>query len=244
MGLPFIEKAIDNLFSKPSTVKFPFVPVEAPKGYRGKISYNPETCVNCGMCIKVCSPGAINRIAVPAEGGENITYEFDLSSCTFCGTCQDFCNTKSIVLTENYHMAEEDHENLIVRGTRFKKTVLGKLSPTDACVFCGLCAKVCTEGAITVDRATKTWSLNEEECARCGSCVAKCPKKCLDFRVEESGVDCNFDSCIYCGLCAKNCPVDAIKVDRATKSWTIDKSLCVGCGTCVTKCPKKALTQN
>ena len=248
MRLPFTPIALKNLISKPSTVNYPTVEIPAMPNYRGRIAYDAEKCVNCGMCIKVCSPGAIERTIEDVPGGQKITYHIDMTSCTFCATCQDFCNTGAMHLTEDFHIAAQDTNDLIVTGTRIKKTVKGKLAPTDDCVFCGLCAKNCPEGAITVDRETKTWTLNEEECAKCGTCVQKCPKKCLDFRTDgaaaEEGVSCNSDECVFCGLCAKTCPQEAITVDRATKTWSVNKEICVKCGACVAKCPKKALTLN
>ncbi|MBQ5777526.1 MAG: 4Fe-4S binding protein [Oscillospiraceae bacterium] len=240
-SFPFLKEAISNLFSKPSTVKFPKVAVDAMPGYRGKIAYDAEKCLNCGMCIKVCSPIAITRTSEEVEGGENITYEFDLTSCTFCGMCQDFCNEGAIELTTDYHMVATDPADLIVRGTKFKEKIRGKLAITDACIYCGLCAKNCPEGAITVDRATKSWVVDEEKCVKCGLCIGKCPKKCLDFASVEEGVVCS-DSCVYCTLCAKKCPSEAITVDRANKTWEIDREKCTQCGICINACPKKSLS--
>lgn len=47
------------------------------------------------------------------------------------------------------------------------------------CVYCTLCAKKCPAGAIEVDRAAKTWTLDEDKCVACGTCAATCPKKCI-----------------------------------------------------------------
>ena len=240
-SFPFLKEAICNLFSKPSTVNFPAVNVEAKPNYRGRIAYYPDKCVNCGMCIKVCAPDAITRTSEEVEGGEKITYEFDLTSCTFCGTCQDFCSEKAIELTGDYHMVATDPADLIVRGERIKEKVKGKLAITDACIYCGLCAKNCPEGAITVDRANKSWVVDEEKCVKCGLCIGKCPKKCLDFAEVTEGVVCS-DSCVYCTLCAKKCPSEAITVDRAAKTWEIDREKCTLCGVCVSACPKKSLS--
>lgn len=241
MMFPFLKEALSNLISKPSTVNFPAVNVDAKPNYRGRIAYDPEKCVNCGMCVKVCSPSAITRTFEDVEGGQKITYEFDLTSCTFCGTCQDFCGTKAITMTDDYHMVATDVKDLIVRGTRIKESVKGKLAVGEDCVFCGLCAKNCPEGAITVDRTSRSWTVDEEKCVQCGMCTQKCPKKSLSFVAPaQEGVVCG-DECVFCTLCAKKCPVGAIEVDRTSRSWKINREVCTNCGTCVASCPKKAL---
>lgn len=48
-----------------------------------------------------------------------------------------------------------------------------------ACIFCGLCMRNCPSGAITVDRAARTWSIDRFACVQCRGCVEHCPKKCL-----------------------------------------------------------------
>lgn len=182
MKFPFAKEALKNLFSKPSTVLYPKVPVEAKEGYRGRIKYDAEKCVNCGLCIKVCSPEAITRIKEDVEEGEKITYEFDLTSCTFCGTCADFCSKDAIEMTGDYHMVATEHKDLIVSGSKIKAKPKGYPVCNDGCVYCTLCAKVCPAGAIEVDRAAKTWKLEKPKCVQCGICVTKCPKKCLEMK--------------------------------------------------------------
>lgn len=50
---------------------------------------------------------------------------------------------------------------------------------TQECISCGLCMRSCPPGAIRVDRASGTWTINRFDCVQCGSCVNQCPKKCL-----------------------------------------------------------------
>lgn len=241
--IPFLKVALTNLFSKPSTVKYPYVPVEAKPRYRGRIAYDGDKCVNCGMCVKVCSPGAINRIYKDTEDGQDITYEFDHTSCTFCGMCQDFCDEGAITLTADYHMVATDPEDLIVRGVCHKVNPKGNISCNkDLCVYCTLCAKKCPSGAITVDRAAKTWTVNLGKCTKCGACIKTCPKKAVYFAEPKPQVVVCGDDCVYCTLCAKKCPEEAITVDRAAKTWSFDASKCVQCGKCVAACPKKTLS--
>ncbi|MCR5797972.1 MAG: 4Fe-4S dicluster domain-containing protein [Eubacterium sp.] len=51
----------------------------------------------------------------------------------------------------------------------------------DPCILCGMCMRSCPPGAIKVDRAGGTWSINGYDCIQCGYCVEKCPKKCLSI---------------------------------------------------------------
>ena len=52
----------------------------------------------------------------------------------------------------------------------------------DTCILCGLCSRKCPTGAITVNRAEKTWRIEAFDCIQCGCCVETCPKKCLTMK--------------------------------------------------------------
>lgn len=241
MMFPFLKTALGNLFKKPSTVLFPLVEVEAKPRYRGRITFDSARCRSCGMCMKVCSPGAITKTVKKIAGGKYVTYNFDMTSCTFCAMCEDFCNENAIQLVEDYHIWATDAKDLVVTESFFKPEN-GKLLRDDDCVYCGLCVDYCPSKAITIDRANKTWTWDELKCVKCGLCVAKCPKECLDFAdAPEEGIVFG-ENCVYCSVCEKQCPVGAIEVDRATKSWTINREACLKCGVCVEKCPKKVLS--
>ena len=200
MDLPFVKEAVKGLFSKTSCEMYPFVPSEAAPRYRGRIVFHPEKCINCGMCERVCAGGAIKTESVPVEGGQQITRIFNLGSCTFCSHCADFCHEKAIELTGDYHMVATKEEDLLVTGTFFKAApkkpapkpaaapaaaaVPGTIKPRDdgkpvqvpsKCVYCTLCAKKCPAGALTVDRAAKTWTLDEEAPAPARRRPSSCP---------------------------------------------------------------------
>lgn len=129
MGLPFIKTALAQLFSKPSTELYPFVEKEAADNYRGKIAFHADKCIDCGMCERVCSGGAISTSAVETEDGQLITRTFFLGACTFCGHCSDFCAKDAIELTKDYHMVARQESNLTVQGTYFKKKIKKAVPP-------------------------------------------------------------------------------------------------------------------
>lgn len=56
-----------------------------------------------------------------------------------------------------------------------------RLHTTEGCVFCGLCAKKCPYGALSVDRQAKQWRVSDRRCRECGLCAAACPKHCLSL---------------------------------------------------------------
>lgn len=203
MDVPFIKEAISQLFSKPSCAMYPAVPSEAAPGYRGRIKYDPTKCINCGMCERVCSGGAISRTIEKVEEGDKITMTFNLGSCTFCATCADFCSRHAIEFTTDYHMIATKEEDLLVTGSFIKPAKkpaapvssceasapeTGKVTPRDdgkpvqdpeKCVYCTLCAKKCPQEALKVDRAAKTWECNYDACVGCGTCAEVCPKKAI-----------------------------------------------------------------
>lgn len=57
------------------------------------------------------------------------------------------------------------------------------VNDVDACIMCGMCARVCPADAITVDRKAGDWTIDPYRCIQCSSCVHECPKKCLSMDV-------------------------------------------------------------
>ena len=116
--VPYFSEAIKNLFREPLTLKGE---KENPQGYRGKIEFNKEVCIGCGLCQRVCSPGAIEKTVIKVEEGQQITMRYDLGSCTYCGFCSEICPKKAITLTTDSNIVVTNKEDLIVEGTFIKK---------------------------------------------------------------------------------------------------------------------------
>jgi formate hydrogenlyase subunit 6/NADH:ubiquinone oxidoreductase subunit I len=50
----------------------------------------------------------------------------------------------------------------------------------DKCIFCGICQRKCPADAIVVNKAEKSWEINQFKCVICNACVETCPKKCIN----------------------------------------------------------------
>lgn len=79
-----------------------------------------------------------------------------------CNCCSECCLL--------FGSLRDNHLSMIQAKALNKPVVINP----DACTGCGICQKACLTGALTVDRATRTLSLDYESCVGCGQCVTQC----------------------------------------------------------------------
>ena len=118
----------------------------------------------------------------------------------------------------------------------------------DDCIFCGMCNRCCPADAITVDRSSKTWTIQRMSCVQCGYCVSSCPKKCLTMEGAYSAPGAEkreelfqkTEVVIPAVHTLAPAPADGkpIAPDRVLVA---DLSTCVLCGLCMRRCPTGAL---
>jgi NAD(P)H-quinone oxidoreductase subunit I len=85
-------------------------PVPTPADFRGKITYEPEECIGCSLCVKVCPSHAIELLP------ETKRIRIYVSQCIFCSQCTDMCPKGSLKMSNEFLLADEDRysDNLIV----------------------------------------------------------------------------------------------------------------------------------
>lgn len=172
-----------SLFKKPATLMYPVVPREWQERTRGHIDIDVDNCILCGMCQRKCPT---NAITVDRNAH---TWTIERMKCIQCGCCTDNCPKKCLSMAQTYTTPSPEKITDVFEIPVKEKKAAGGASGdtklhcnTDECVFCGLCAKNCPQEAITVDRESKTWKLDEDACVKCGLCTEKCPKKCLEIK--------------------------------------------------------------
>ena len=184
---PFMPTALKNLFSKPATTAYPFEPATYPERMRGHVEIEIQKCISCGLCARSCPPTALT---VDRAAGTWTINRFD---CVQCGSCVNVCPKKCLHIVPGYATpGPQKKSETFTRPTPPSKAD-GKVglqtgghpvNDHDKCVYCTLCARKCPQGAITVDRAAKTWTLDKEACVSCGLCASSCPKKCLTMKED------------------------------------------------------------
>jgi len=130
--LPSITNVIKQALKKPATNLFPAKylppsvteymkavgegkaamnpPVAIPENFRGRITYDHDTCIKCKICIRVCPAHAIEFLK------ETKTIRIYVDQCIFCGQCNDACPVSCLHMSGDFFLANENRyaEDLIV----------------------------------------------------------------------------------------------------------------------------------
>ncbi|MDR0942642.1 MAG: 4Fe-4S binding protein [Holosporales bacterium] len=77
-------------FKKPVTKRLGNI--ERPDNFRQCFSMNPQKCVGCKTCSRICPSNALQIIS-PGQ------YTFNKEKCTYCGLCQRHCPMNAISFT-------------------------------------------------------------------------------------------------------------------------------------------------
>jgi ech hydrogenase subunit F len=83
MGM--LNLVLTNISRKPATRLYPFEIREPFKEFKGRIVFNPENCILCGLCQKKCPPDAIT-----VTKGDKV-WEINLFRCIMCTECVAGC---------------------------------------------------------------------------------------------------------------------------------------------------------
>lgn len=166
-------------------IKSTSVPVEG--GMQITRSFNLGSCTFCSHCADFCNHGAIE---LTPDYHMVATKEEDLivSGTFFKAAPKKPAPKPAAAAPAKSEAAPAAPAPKAETAPAEEKAAPAPVKPRDdgkpvqdpsKCVYCTLCAKKCPAGALTVDRAAKTWTLDEDACVGCGTCAGVCPKDAI-----------------------------------------------------------------
>ena len=104
--------AIRHFFKKPATIAYPQAKLQLAPGYRGKLKFDADKCIGCGLCVKDCPTMAIKIINTGTKEEKKFEMIIDLDHCIFCGQCTDSCAKKCLTMTHDIELGSLNKESL------------------------------------------------------------------------------------------------------------------------------------
>jgi formate hydrogenlyase subunit 6/NADH:ubiquinone oxidoreductase subunit I len=104
-------EVLKNSMKKPATVRYPYVKIEMPAKFRGKLTFHAEKCIGCMACMRDCPSKAIKITKV---GDKRFECEISLDKCVYCCQCVDSCIKKALEATPEFELAQLDRRKLKV----------------------------------------------------------------------------------------------------------------------------------
>jgi ech hydrogenase subunit F len=94
--MSMLSTVVRNLVSRPDTTSYPNAAPDIPDGNRGRVDWNMEPCILCGLCEKRCP-----TLAVTVDKRSGII-SLQVPRCISCGVCIDVCPKDAITMTPEY----------------------------------------------------------------------------------------------------------------------------------------------
>lgn len=233
---------------------------------------NTDTCVNCGLCARVCKSECIDARQ----------HVIDMSRCVVCFDCTAVCDNGAITYTTRKHRLampmlmkvpgpraaatfSEDRRKFIMTMAMLAATpiilsaedTLKKFTPQKPKVKNQLPTadvRPVPPPGIASTRSFLT------KCVGCGACITVCPMKVLHPSSKEYGIGNplhplkNYDTsyCLYdCVKCTEVCPTGALEPLSVKEKETfrvglaiVDAEACIGCGLCARNCPRDTIVMD
>ena len=143
MYLPKIRElieAVKALMGGPYTSKFPKVPHEPAKRFRGKPEYSNDGCIACTACALVCPARAIEFRDIVTADKATRKMILHLDECHYCGQCSALCTTKDDVPPGIRHTAKFDLSG-------FDRALMTSTTDEKELALCEICGDVITTKA-------------------------------------------------------------------------------------------------
>ena len=107
-----------NMTRKKVTYAYPDVPIEMPERFRGIQHLDPEKCIVCNQCARICPTECISLVGKPNPDPEKKvkvldTFDINFEICILCDLCTEVCPTEAIVMTRNFELGTYSRDDLM-----------------------------------------------------------------------------------------------------------------------------------
>ncbi|MCC6109965.1 MAG: 4Fe-4S binding protein [Denitrobacterium sp.] len=133
---------LKSLFTKPSTVLYPFEEKPQPAGIKGHIENDITACTLCGTCSRVCPAGAL---IVDRKAG---TWSIDHFRCVQCKSCVLNCPVPCLTMAPGYQKpAREISRETLQKPAPSPEELAAKEAAKKAKIEAAMKAKAAREAA-------------------------------------------------------------------------------------------------
>jgi aldehyde:ferredoxin oxidoreductase len=116
-----------------------FAGIEKPRFKHPDVDFNPNACILCGLCVRICSQGIWEDIiSFSGRGNQRevkMPWDEVLPQCLGCGACADICPTGAIQMTED---PNQPYDQKLIRKAGMRVTREMIMLDTQQCDMRGI----------------------------------------------------------------------------------------------------------
>jgi len=93
-----LRDVMTSLLHRPITVLYPAERRAVPAALRGALTWTPDKCTGCGLCVKDCPSNAIELITLD-KAAKRFVIRYHVDRCAFCAQCVQNCRFKCLEMS-------------------------------------------------------------------------------------------------------------------------------------------------